>query len=259
LGRHWVKLPPEQLEILRTYRTAIKIPKTGMTEGNRRKLLQFADPANVRQLYQLPERLMEDALRRDRGGIQEAVQAQTAVAIAIELKAPLRIRTLVSLDLEKHVVRSKPGAGAIVHLVVPSGLVKNREPLTLELPASVVRLLDIYANKFRSRLVSRPGSWLFPGQNGPKDRGGMSKQISEAVRKWTGLTIHTHLFRHLAGFLILRESPGELETVRLLLGDRSIETIVRSYSGMEQDAAFRRYDQIVSRTLAGEVDRDAAD
>jgi integrase len=256
IGRHWVKLPADQLEELRGLRRSLNPGKGGMTEANRRKLLQFADLANVRRLHQLPSRLMEEAIRRDRDGVEEAVLAQTAVAIAIELKAPLRIRTLVGLDLERHIVHSRPGPKGVVHLVIPPGLVKNREPLQFELPTSVVRLIDLYCTRFRPRLVTQPGSWLFPGRHGPKDRGGMSKQISQMIRKQTGLQMHTHLFRHLAGFLILREHPGEFETVRLLLGHRSLETTVRFYSGMEQAAAFRRYDEIVSKY--GE-NRDAAD
>jgi integrase len=259
LGRHWVKLPPNQIEELRGFRRSVRTGKTGMTEGNRRKLVPFADPLNVGRLHRLPDRLMEDAVCRDRGGIQEAVQAQTAVAIAIELKCSLRVRTLVGLDLERHIVRSRPGPGAVVHLVIPPELVKNREPLLLELPASVVHLVDLYCERFRCRLLTHPGSWLFPGRNGPKDRGGLGKQIQETIRKWTGLKVNIHLFRHIAGFLILRENPGELETVRLLLGDRSLETIARSYSGMEQAAAFRHYDEVVCKYLAQGEERHAAD
>jgi integrase len=87
----------------------------------------------------------------------------------------------------------------------------------------------------------------------------MSRQISETIWKETGLRMHTHLFRHLAGFLILRENPGEFETVRLLLGHRSFETTSRFYSAMDQAAAFRRYDEIVSQYLSPEDQRDAAE
>lgn len=262
LGRHWVKLPAEDLEKLRALRRAIDPGKSGgMTESNRRKLVQFADPANVRRLFRLPGRLMEEALRSDRGGVQEAVLAQTAVAIAIELKAPLRIRTLVALDVEQHIARSHSRSREVAYLMIPPGLVKNRQPLSFELPGEVLQLIDTYCVRFRPRLMTRPGSWLFPGRNGPKDRGGMSRQISEMIRKKTGLRMHAHLFRHLSGFLILRQNPGEFETVRLLLGHRSFETTSRFYSAMDQAAAFRRYDEIVSQSfdLPREHDRDAAE
>jgi integrase len=70
--------------------------------------------------------------------------------------------------------------------------------------------------------------------------------------------MHTHLFRHLAGYLILKNNPGDFETVRVLLGHRSNETTTAFYCGMEQMAAFVRFDEIVSAYLV-EEDEDAAE
>ena len=53
--------------------------------------------------------------------------------------------------------------------------------------------------------------------------------------------------------------PGDYETVRQLLGHRSIETTMRFYCGMEQVTAFLRYDAIISSYLTPEEDKDAAD
>lgn len=83
----------------------------------------------------------------------------------------------------------------------------------------------------------------------------MSRQISETIRKATGLRMTPHLFRHLDSYLILKDNPGEFDTVRRLLGHRSSETTSTFYCGLEQDAAFKRYDEIVSGYLA-KVDRD---
>jgi len=165
----------------------------------------------------------------------------------------------VKLKLDQHIVRSRPGPGGVVHLVIPACDVKNRVPLELVLPPRVVKLLDLYWERFRPRLLSQPGSWLFPGCDGHKNREGMSKQISQTICKVTGLRMHTHLFRHLAGFLILSRNPGEFETVRLLLGHRSLETTIATYCGMEQAAAFRRYDEVISGYLAAEELDNAAE
>jgi integrase len=259
LGHHWIKVEPDDLERLRTLRRNLDPGKSAMTENNRRKLLQFTDQANVAALLRLPRQLAAEAVRRDRGGVAEAVEVQSALAIAIELTAPLRINTLVKLNRDQHIVRSRPGPRGVIHLVIPASDVKNRMPLELELPPRVVELLDLYWERFRPRLVSQPGSWLFPGWNGHKNREGMSKQISQTIRKVTGLRMHTHLFRHLAGFLILSRNPGEFETVRLLLGNRSSEMTSAVYCGMEQAAAFRRYDEVISGYLADEELDDAAE
>jgi len=162
------------------------------------------------------------------------------------------------LNADEHIRRWGSGQRAIVHLLIPGTLVKNRQPLEFVMPQRAVELIDIYWDHFRPRLVTAPGSWLFPGQHGPKNRMGMSKQISETIHKATGLRMHAHLFRHLAGHLILKNNPGEFETVRVLLGHRSIETTTAFYCGMEQMDAFARFDKIVSAYLVKE-DEDAAE
>jgi integrase len=252
IGRHWAKLPAAQLDRLRQLQRSLNPGPSGMTESNRRKLAQFADRANVAALLRLPRRLLDEAVRRDRGGVRDALLAQTALAIAILLAAPLRIRTLVSLNADEHILRSRSGPRTVVYLVIPAANVKNRVPLEFMLPSRVVELFDLYWERFRPRLVAAPGSWLFPGPNGHKKSDGMRIQISETIHKATGLRMHPHLFRHLAAFLILRRSPGEFETVRVLLGHRSIATTIRFYCAMEQAAAFARFDEIVSEYFAEE-------
>jgi integrase len=253
LGHYWVEVPPEQLAQLRDLRRSIS-PKTPITmsENSRRRMLQFGDRANLEALLRLPERLMAEAVHCDRGGTQEALIAQTALAIAILLASALRIRTLVNLNYEEHVLRSRPGPRGVVQLVIPGIYVKYGMPLDFVLPPRVVRLLDLYWERFRPRLGKEPSAWLFPGHHGPKNRIGMSTQISATIYKKIGLRMHTHLFRHLAAFLILNRHPGEYETVRLLLGHRSINTTVAFYCGIEQAAAFARYDDVVSAYLAEE-------
>jgi integrase len=257
LGHHWIKVDQGNLNQLRALRRGVDPGKTGMTERNRRKLLQFTDHANVAALLRLPRQLVAEVVRRDRGGAVEAVAVQTALAIAIELAAPLRIHTLARLNLDQHIFRSRPGPRGVVHLVIPACNVKNRVLLELALPPRVVEIFDLYWQRFRQRLVSQPGNWVFPGRNGHKDSAGLSKQISQTIHKITGLRMHTHLFRHLAGFLILSRNPGEFETVRLLLGHRSSETASGFYCGMQQAAAFRRYDEVISEYLAAEENNDA--
>jgi integrase len=249
LSRHWVKAASGDLQRLRALRRRLDPGKTGMAERNRRRLLQFADQANAATLLQLPRQLVAEAVRGDRGGAAEAVAVQSALAIAIELTAPLRVHTLAKLNLDRHIVRSRPGLRGVVHLVIPACDVKNRVPLELELPPRVVEILDLYWQRFRQRLVCQPENWLFPGRSGHKDSAGLSTQISRTIHKATGLQMHTHLFRHLAGFLILSRNPGEFETVRLLLGHRSIETTIAFYCGMQQATAFRRYDEVISEYL----------
>ena len=64
------------------------------------------------------------------------------------------------------------------------------------------------------------------------------------MRQGTGIELHPHLFRHLAGKLLLDEHPGDQDTVQRMLGHKSIRTTA-IYTGSETRAAIRRYDEVV--------------
>jgi hypothetical protein len=80
--------------------------------------------------------------RRHRNAQRGAVRAQLAVAIEILLMAPIRMRNLVNLDIERNLVRSVRG-GAL-HIVIGAEEVKNREFLEHPLPSESAALIDTY-------------------------------------------------------------------------------------------------------------------
>jgi integrase len=169
---------------------------------------------------------------------------------------PIRVKNLAGLNLERHIRRSRPGSG-IVHLVISAHEIKNRVPLEFVLPPDVVAILDRYIEVYRSRLVERPSPWLFPARSGgAKPPGPFGTQLSEAIRRTTGLKVNVHLFRHLAAQLILEANPGAYEQVRLLLGHTSGVTTTTYYCGTEQKAAFRYYDSIISKYRKPKGDDD---
>ena len=90
--------------------------------------------------------------------------------------------------------------------------------------------------------------YLFPApKGGPKTPVQLSQQVKQFIARQLGLDLNVHCFRHLAAMLFLRAHPGEYETVRLLLGHKSLETTVKTYCGMEQADALRRYDGLIDR------------
>ena len=65
------------------------------------------------------------------------------------------------------------------------------------------------------------------------------------MRQGTGIELHPHLFRHIAGKLLLDEHPGDHGTLQSLLAHTSRRTTMASYTGAETRAAIRRYDAVV--------------
>jgi integrase len=234
--------------MLRDLRKHVAPVKGGMTERNRARLRPFDDPVNVERLVNLPEELARAVARNERPSYSDAIQIQSAVAIALELVAPLRAKNLAGLTLERHFVPARSGPGAVVHLVVPAGEIKNQVSLEFELPPDVVRLVDLYVVRFRPLLMTDRSSCLFPARRGgAKAPAHLGAQVQRAIKRTTGLTLNIHAFRHLCAFLFLKANPGEYETVRLLLGHKSLTTTVRNYCGLEQSDAFRRYDKLLDQ------------
>jgi hypothetical protein len=87
------------------------------------RLRPFNEKENVSALLALPQELMRQA-RRHRNAQRGAVRAQLALAIEILLMAPIRMRNLVNLDIERDLVRSVRG-GAL-HIVIAAEEVKSR-------------------------------------------------------------------------------------------------------------------------------------
>lgn len=246
IAKHWVKVPAGQLDELRALSQKINPGKGDMTERNRARLRAFDDPVNVERLVNLPESMMRPLTRLPNPGYNDAVRAQSALAIAIELVAPMRAKNLAGLRLDRHLIRSRPEPGAVMHLVIPPGEVKNKNPLEFELPRDVVRLLELYLKKFRPLLVTDGSSYLFPARKGgAKTPAQLAEQIKRDIKTGAGLTVNAHLFRHLCAYLYLKAHPGEYETVRLLLGHTSLAITVRAYCGLERSDAVRRYDSLI--------------
>ncbi len=234
-------------------------PKTsGMTEKNRDRLRSFDDTRNVGLLLSLPILMVEQVLREDQGLERDALVVQKALAVEILIMAPMRLKNLSGLNIERHIRRTRATNGE-VHLAIPGEEVKNGEPLDFPLPAETVRLLDLYLSRFRPRLCSPANTWLFPGRSeeAPKSGHTLSIQLKRFVYEHTGLEINVHLYRHLTAKFYLDQNPGQYENVRRHLGHRSMETTIKAYAGMETAAASRHFDNTILK-LRSSVGNKAA-
>ena len=234
------------LEALRNLSKKLCPETAGLTQKNRECLRQFADPEKLAALLKLPKRLVQDAMRNDLGRRRDAVKAAFAVAIAIELYIPIRIKNLADLQLDKHIRRY----GEKTILSIDAESTKNAQLIEAELPAEVTELLDVYTTTFRPRLVKTPSPWLFPGENGGRrPPGGFGTQIRDLIHKETGIQMTVHQFRHLAAKVYMDRHPGGLETVRRLLGHKSIATTEHFYHELDAALSSRRYAQVIAERL----------
>jgi integrase len=243
VATHWVKIDEASLVKMAGVVRKLSVPGQGITAKNRERLRPFDDPQTVRAFLNLPDRLKADAdsgrLPRNRA----AVLAGIAVAIELEIMAPVRRKNLASIMIGQHLVRT----GRMLHLVVPAEEVKNTVDQEFELPAHTAALIDWYLEKHRPHLLLGLSDALFPGaQPGAlKSAAALAGQIKKTIFNYTGLTVNAHLFRHIGAKIYLDAHPGAYEVIRRVLGHKKMETTTNAYTGLETRAAVRHFDAVI--------------
>jgi len=203
------------------------------------------------EVVALPNVLMRHArLAKDHAPIKAAVTAQLAVAIAILTFTAVRLSNLVSIELGQNLI--KPGGlNTPYWLVFPHYDVKNRVDLNFKFDQPLTDLIDEYVHDFRPSLLrGANSSWLFPGEGGePKVKLTFSLQITVRIQKALGLRVTVHQFRHAAAAIYLKHHPGDYETVRRLLGHRSIQTTINFYCGLLTMQATEQFGKLIRQQI----------
>jgi integrase len=226
----------------------------GLTPKNLHLIRQVLSDEVWDRVINCPKALMLQARSlKDQAPVKAAVTAQIAVAIAIPTVAPVRASNLAAIRLDENLI--KPGGPKTDYwLVFPHFDVKNRVDLNFQLDAYLTDIIDQYVHEFRPDLVRASNdAWLFPGKTGgPKDAHLFGIQITERIKKATGLRITIHQFRHATSAIYLKHRPGEYETVRQSLGHHRIQTTINFYCGLETMQATRLFGQIVRQHMTFE-------
>jgi integrase len=245
LARHWLKVDAATLAAIQRLAKKVVVRQVGMTEKNQTRLRQFDDARNLEQLLFYAEDVFTELVANDDGSRDAALQAQTAIAVELLIAAPIRSHNLVALQLDVHLLRSRASNSAVWHLVLPAEQTKNTKRLEFLLSERLVGLLRIYLERYRPRLAPPDNPFLFPSRGGHLATNSLGGRLSKSMFKRTGLTLNLHLFRHLAGRLILTARPGAYGLVEQLLGHRDPTTTRTFYTGMETTAAGQNFDALV--------------
>jgi site-specific recombinase XerD len=255
IARHWVKAEERHIKELDNLCKRLTPKSHGMTDKNRARLRQFDDPARILDLLDLPERLLRQA--ESDNDESSATKVLYAVAIELLIVTAMRIKNLTELEVGRHLVGVRHGSRSLLHVVIPGEEVKNGEALERELPRQAVALLGVYLKSFRPQLTSGQSPMLFPNSEGGKrSPSSFGRGISQVILRETGIKMHPHLFRHAAAKFHLEANPEDIESVRRILGHKSIDTTTRVYADMKTAAAYRRYDSVVEK-LRGEIKQRA--
>lgn len=226
-------------------------PQNGMTPKNRERLRLLQEPKHRLRLLQLPEQIFE----RPPGKKQPYLTAlahEDALAIAILLVCPIRVKNLAGLEFDRHIQR--PGDGR-VFLSLTEDDTKTGRPIEFELPPDIVRLVDTHLASRVPYMCPAGTPYLFPQRSGEGavDPSVLAGRIARRVRKETGLTVNAHLFRHFAVMNWLDANPGGYEAARRLLGHAELSHTINMYSGMEAKSATRAFADLIAGLKEGNV------
>lgn len=243
LARHTAALPPEDLAELQSFAAQLRPRYEGMVAGKVKTLLLLRDPAKRRALLELPYVIARRGVRE--GGKRGARLVETALAIELLLVSCLRVSNVASLHLGQSFAGAPPGTrgGRGRHfLLVPSRLVKNSEPCRLELPPETSELLREFTLHHRPILLQdaeADGGFLFPGRGraGSAEVGNLRQRIKRAIQDALGITMTPHQFRSFAASLYLERCPGDFVTLMHVLGHRRLDTLLKHYAFIDQEAA----------------------
>jgi hypothetical protein len=224
VARHHVKIGDVELNRMKRICANYQVDDAGRSKS-RDRLIIFEDERLLGALVHLPGRLLDEAESPKTSKGRKRLLAQVAVAIEIELIAPLRIANLVSINLEQHIqtIRVKGERRWIIRF--DRHETKNRSLLTYELPEASMREIE------RAFRIYRPtNGWLFPGagKSGHKLECTLGRQIKLEVERRLGVPFNVHLFRGLVATTQVRESENGFEVARAMLGDRN-DRVVRNH------------------------------
>lgn len=161
--------------------------------------------------------------------------------------------------------------GACARIVVPAAEVKMRSAedrdLVIPLTETASKRMGLFVDRLRPLALQAGDArnpYLFPAQrysgNNESGRyGGLLQRLSRRVSRVTGVPINPHLYRHLIGWIWLKDNPDKLPAVQKLLGHKWLQTTLDYYAEIDEDLALDQWQEYINETRrAGEWGRRRA-
>lgn len=269
LAKDFVQRSPDDLMKIGKIQEKYGKKQEGITKKNQETLRKFTD-ARIQALIDMPDRITADvnqevvrrreAYRNEHGLLPPPVdvfdqslmkQVMLALAAHIMLARAPRRSNLAGLRLEW--IRWRDG-GATVE--IPPQFVKSRKeqdpPLIIPLDVKASKLLDQYLKSLRQQMLHPDDArnpYLFPSplHAGNQRIGGfysgLPDRLVDQVHERVGVRINPHLWRHLLGWIWLKEDPNKLPAVQKLLGHKSIETTIKYYADIDESVTLKKWQE----------------
>jgi integrase len=226
-----------------------------MTKKRELRMQQLDDPDNEARLLHLPRRLMVEAraLMAQAQRREAALLAGTAVAIAIELRCPMRIKNLAGLRMGVDIIKLDSRSTVWTHFRIDERDVKNDVPLDWPINPDLASLMDVYVNEFRVHLNHCESTFLFPHRDcadRPRLAITLGQAMSREIHRFIGIDLSPHDFRAFAGVHLLKTGSGSTEDLQHILGHKTPATALSYYTSFRPKWAAERYNALLDSSTA---------
>lgn len=208
----------------------------------------------AQQLFALGMRLMAEAEQlNDALPWRRAMHYRNGLMIALLVARPLRISNFASIELDRHLVRTRSG----YRLIFSASETKTRRPLDFLFPHELQAALEHYLHLHRPILCARAerqaeSPLRYTGKHLWVSTFGTGMQANSIYCVITGLTncrlrkwLNPHLFRDCAATSIAFDQPDNVQIAAAILGHTTIATTERYYIHAQMVRAAQTYhDQI---------------
>ena len=243
IARHYAGLGDKHVERMGRICANYDLGEERFNTKSRDRLKNFLDDRLLGALLHLTDRLLDEAAHPRTSKTKARTLAQVAVAIEIELHAPVRLSNLVSLNLEQNIQIITVKGETRWILRFDRDETKNRSLLTYELPAAAVRRIE-RAFKF----YEPTNGWLFPGPKGThKLAVTLGNQVKHVVERRLGIPFNIHLLRGVVATLLVRENDNGMELAQAMLGNRSNRVMRDHYTSTAEQHLIQQAQETVQR------------
>ena len=146
-------------------------------------------------------------------------------------------------------------------LSIPAPEVKGRKAgdpdYVVRLGGRASQLMRKYIDKIRPILLhsdDKENPYLFPRQEGGGFKfnapyRGILQRVTRQLHQHVGVQINPHLYRHLIGWIWLKESMDNLPRVQRLLGHKSLRTTVEYYAELDESLVMDGWQNLLETKI----------
>lgn len=260
VAREYLGRPEQEVAVISGFAGRLAGKRRHLCPQVRERLAPLKHEGNLVRLLLLPAGLIRGLTRKASPTQRDAQLFQRALALALLTVCPLRIGSLCSLRVDRHLNWSSGAMKGDLIIEFDEGELKNDEPASFPIPREVANLIRIYWTRFRPLQDPRGSPFLFCGQdpNRPRAKSALSSLLTRLAFDRLGLRVNPHLYRHIVHLVVLRKFPGAYAMVARVLTHRSIATTIQNYSHYDGELAMRAYQRMVEGVTTGNL-RDEGD